>query len=85
MSPSTSSENVYLDEVGLRLQSVHERADRNHEHAQRPAARALRREPRLRRRRLGTSPDAGLSEAEAARRLGSDGPNELPSEPPVPA
>ena len=33
----------------------------------------------------GTSPDAGLSEAEAARRLGSDGPNELPSEPPVPA
>ena len=33
----------------------------------------------------GTSPDAGLSEAEVARRLGSDSPNELPSEPPVPA
>ena len=33
----------------------------------------------------GTSPDAGLSEAEAARRLSADGPNELPSEPPVPA
>ena len=33
----------------------------------------------------GTSPDTGLSEAEAARRLSADGPNELPSEPPVPA
>ena len=85
MSPSTSSENVYLDEVGLRLQSVHERADRNHEHAQRPAARALRREPRLRRRRLGHQPRRGPERGRGRPALGSDGPNELPSEPPVPA
>ena len=85
MSPSTSSENVYLDEVGPRLQSVHERADRNHEHAQRPAARALRREPRLRRRRLGHQPRRGPERGRGRPALGSDGPNELPSEPPVPA
>ncbi|WP_233188051.1 cation-translocating P-type ATPase [Actinomyces qiguomingii] len=34
---------------------------------------------------LGTDTTAGLSAAEAAARLASDGPNELPSKPPVPA
>ena len=69
--------------MGPRLQSVHERADRNHEHAQPPAPFAESPDSVV--AAWGTSPDAGLSEAEAARRLGSDGPNELPSEPPVPA
>ncbi|QDW67615.1 cation-translocating P-type ATPase [Luteimonas granuli] len=35
--------------------------------------------------RLGTRLDAGLSEAEAERRLAAHGPNELAAEPPVPA
>ncbi len=34
---------------------------------------------------LGTDPAQGLSEAEAARRLAANGPNELPGKPPTPA
>ncbi|MDA2891226.1 cation-transporting P-type ATPase [Mycolicibacterium sp. BiH015] len=35
-------------------------------------------------RDLGVDPATGLSAAQAARRLDTDGPNELESEPPVP-